>query len=366
MRLFIASSHVLARDIARALPGIQESADEYFSVGNDVVTWCDGRLLQLCDPDYYDSRWAKWDASTLPIRIPYDKWQLTPELDKTSKSINPVVKKQLATIEAFLRKATIVVNASGARHIFIDEVIDYFGYLGKVMRLHLNINSVISANVIEDSMQDNFKFRNAFLSEVCRSRANWLVGHNLSRAVTKLLARDRLISIGRIQTPMLALLVQRCIEVEKREASPRNAYFTAHTLIHEMQLFARCGISDITTLKNRGFIETKGDQIKDTQLGRSLIQVLPEKLKDLAVTAAWENALEQVASGNYSPEDFMWRLDIFIQNRLDEIRALAGRVTIASQPELQSHQKTMSGQHVRTTNISAASMRGQHVAKPSC
>ena len=64
MRLFIASSHSLALAIAGVLPGIRQGTDDYIEVGDDVVTWCDGRLLKLCEPDFYDSRWAKCAYST--------------------------------------------------------------------------------------------------------------------------------------------------------------------------------------------------------------------------------------------------------------------------------------------------------------
>ena len=87
MRLFIASSHSLALAIAGNLPGIRQGTDDCIEVGDDVVTWCDGRLLKLCEPDSYDSRWAKWDVTTPPIKLPYEKWQLTPQND-------PVMKKR--------------------------------------------------------------------------------------------------------------------------------------------------------------------------------------------------------------------------------------------------------------------------------
>ena len=362
MRLFIVSNHSLALTIADVLQGIREGADDHIEVGDDVVTWCDGHLLKLCEPDFYDSRWAKWDASTLPIKVPLERWQLTPQDD-------PLVKKRLATIESFIKKASLVVTASNQGQMRVAEVIDYFGYSGKVMRLRLRDRDLRSAKNFEASMSmiNDSKCRNLYLAELCRSRADWLVGKNMSRAVTKLLACDKLIPIGRIQTPMLALIVRRCIEIESATET-RQEYYTERTLLREMQRFARCGSFDITALKARGYIKvySRSDPIKDTALGRSLILALPEQLTDIAVAAAWEDVLDQIAAGDYAPEEFMRRIDIFVGKRLDEIKALSGKVVISpGTPGPQSHQKMSSLQRVHTANKSEASTMGRHVSKPS-
>lgn len=371
MRLFIVASHSIATAIADVLPGGRQDLDGYIEVGDDVVTWCDGRLLELCEPDFYDSRWATWDVWALPIKVAYEKWQLTPRLDKKTKLPDPVAKKQLVSIKALLQKAAIVVNAGrpdSEGTFLVDEIIDYFGYRGQVMRLLLDAKDIVSVEKIsESSMQGRSDYLNEYQAELCRSRANWLVGKNMSRAVTKLLARDNLISIGRIQTPMLALVVHHCMNLENKVGTPEKLY-TKRTLLREMQFFARCGTHDIDALKARGFIEvdSKTGQIKDTALGRSLILALPNQLTDATVTLAWENALGDVAAGDYPPEEFMRRFDIFVSMRLDEIKALAGKVVISQgTPVLQSHQKTMSVPRARTANKSVVSPRGQHAAKPS-
>lgn len=364
MRLFITASQSLSLALSKALPVGGDCCDE--------VIWCDGRLLELCEPDFYDSRWAKWDVTTLPIKVPFEKWHLTPRLDKKTKLIDPYTKIQLEAIENSLKRVSMVVNVGNPNSegpFLIDELIDHFGYRGQVMRLLLDAKDIVSVEKIEASMQNRSEYRNEYLAELCRSRANWLVGKNMSRAVTKLLARDQLISIGRIQTPMLALVVRHCIELENKTGTPEKP-FTKRTLINEMRFFARCGVHDIDALKSKGFIELDGKtgQIKDTALGRSLILALPEQLTDTTVTMAWENALADVAKGDYPPEEFMRRIDIFVEKRLQEIKALAGKVAISisqGTPEPQSHQEMRSSQHAHTANRSTAATRGRHVSKPS-
>jgi DNA topoisomerase IA len=374
MRLFIAASRSIARSIADALhrvPNTRQVTNDYIKIGDDVVTWCDCRLLELCGPAFYDSRWAKWDAGTLPIRVPYDKWQLTPRLVKKSLPPDPEAKKRLAAIEDLLKIASTVVNAGNPDSegpFLIDELIDYFGYRGQVMRLMLDEKVPVSGESLETSMQDNSKYRNVHLSELCRSRANWLVGNNMSRAVTKLLAGDQLVSIGRIQTPMLGLIVRHCMEIESEPGTDKK-YYTKRTLIREMQQFARCGAHDIDALKLRGFIEVDGatGQIKDTAWGRSLVLALPAQLTDVTVAAAWEGALGQVAAGTYSPEEFMRRIDIYVDKRLHEIKALSGKVTVCQgTPGPQSHQKKRFEPRARTTDKSATAQKEGSLAKPSC
>jgi DNA topoisomerase IA len=364
VRLFIAASQSLALALLDALQFKDQLSDDY-----DVVIYINGRLLHLCEPDFYDSRWAKWDASTLPIRVPYDKWQLAPKPDRKSMPPDPDEKKQLAAIEAWLKKASVVVNVGNPDSegpFLIDEIIDYFGYRGQVFRL--DAKDLSSVEKIESSMLDNSKYRNVYLSEQCRARANWLVGNNLTRAVTKLLAGDQLISIGRIQTPMLGLIVRRCMEIESQTGAAKK-YYTKRTLIREMQRFVRCGAHDIDALRLRGFIEVDGltGQINDTPLGCSLVLALPIQLTDINVAAAWEDALEKIAAGDYSPEEFMRRIDIFIEKQLQEIKALSGKVTVCQcTPGLPSHPKTMSGPRARTADKSASARKEVSLAKPSC
>lgn len=353
MRLFITVKRSTARDIASILPGTRQSYDSHINVGNDLITWCNGRLLELCEPDAYDSRWARWDAKTLPIRVPYDNWRLTPKLDKNTKQIDASTKKRLAAIKLLLEQASIVVNAEienfSEGHILIDDVIDYFGYRGKIMRLRLQKSS-ISIETIESSMQENSIFQHARHAELCRSRANWLIGKNMTRAVTKLLASDQIIPIGRIQTPMLSLIVHRCMVIENQAEEHQN-YYTEQTLIREMLRYVRCGASDLESLKARGFINITGGKIKDTPLGRATILALPTQLTDTSVASAWEKALNQIAAGDYQPEEFMRRLDIYVRKNLDEIKASAGIKFISpDSPMLPFHPNTKSEQLAHTSD----------------
>jgi DNA topoisomerase-3 len=208
MRLFIAEKPSLARAIADVLPGSQEKKNGYFAVGQDIVTWCYGHLLELAPPKAYNDAWAKWDVRTLPYRI--SEWKLVPKDGSFSRD-------QLKVIGSLLKKATSVVNAGDPDRegqMLVDEVLEHYNWTGKTLRLLLNATDPESSRKALAGMKDNAEFRNLYVSAQCRSRADWLVGMNLTVAATKMLAEDNLVSVGRVQTPTLALVVRRDLEIE--------------------------------------------------------------------------------------------------------------------------------------------------------
>ncbi len=118
MRLFIAEKPSLARAIADVLPKPHRRGDGFIECGNNqFVTWCVGHLLEQAEPDAYDSRYARWVLTDLPI-IP-EKWQLKPR---------PAVAKQLNTIKSLLERASEIVHAGDPDRegqLLVDEVLDF-------------------------------------------------------------------------------------------------------------------------------------------------------------------------------------------------------------------------------------------------
>jgi DNA topoisomerase-3 len=223
MRLFIAEKPSLARAIASNLgsPVKKSSSDGYIEVqgGNDVVTWCYGHLLENLMPEEYDKKWASWDINTLPITI--RQWRLKPRKD---------AEKQLETIGTLLKKAKIVVNAGDPDRegqLLVDEVLEYHAWQGKTLRLLLNATDRESVLKALSSMRENKEFKNLSDAALCRSRADWLVGMNMSRAATRKFGRT--VSVGRVQTPTLSLVVQRDLEIENFKPQ------TFYTLVAEVK-----------------------------------------------------------------------------------------------------------------------------------
>lgn len=214
MRLFIAEKPSLARAIADVLPKPHRRGDGYIACGNDqVVTWCVGHLLEQAQPDAYDSRYARWSLADLPI-IP-EKWQLQPRSS---------VAKQLNVIKRLLQDASQVVHAGDPDRegqLLVDEVLDYLELTPEkrhaTQRCLINDLNPQAVERAIDRLRDNRDFIPLCVSALARARADWLYGINMTRAYT-ILGRNAgyngVLSVGRVQTPVLGLVVRRDEEIE--------------------------------------------------------------------------------------------------------------------------------------------------------
>ena len=214
MRLFIAEKPSLARAIADVLPKPHKRGDGFIQCGDgQTVTWCIGHLLEQAEPDAYESRYARWNLQDLPI-IP-DKWLLKPR---------PSVTKQLKTIEVLLKQATVIIHAGDPDRegqLLVDEVLDFLKLPDEkrktVKRCLINdLNPQAVERAIE-RLRENREFIPLCVSALARARADWLYGINMTRAYTLLGQRggyQGVLSVGRVQTPILGLVVRRDEEIE--------------------------------------------------------------------------------------------------------------------------------------------------------
>nr|WP_159465840.1 DNA topoisomerase III [Scandinavium goeteborgense] len=214
MRLFIAEKPSLARAIADVLPKPHRRGDGFIECGNgQVVTWCIGHLLEQAQPDVYDSRYARWNLMDLPI-VP-EKWRLQPR---------PSVTKQLNAIKRLLNDATEVIHAGDPDRegqLLVDEVLDYLEMPAEkrrqVQRCLINDLNPSAVERAISRLRSNNDFIPLCVSALARARADWLYGINMTRAYT-LLGRNAgyqgVLSVGRVQTPVLGLVVRRDEEIE--------------------------------------------------------------------------------------------------------------------------------------------------------
>ncbi|HEN3469574.1 TPA: DNA topoisomerase III [Yersinia enterocolitica] len=214
MRLFIAEKPSLARAIADILPKPHRRGDGFIACGSDnMVTWCVGHLLEQAQPDAYDSRYARWSLADLPI-IP-EKWRLQPR---------PLVSKQLNVIKQLLQQADEVIHAGDPDRegqLLVDEVLDYLDLAAEkrqnVRRCLINDLNPQAVERAVERLRYNREFIPLCVSALARARADWLYGINMTRAYT-ILGRnagyDGVLSVGRVQTPVLGLVVRRDEEIE--------------------------------------------------------------------------------------------------------------------------------------------------------
>ncbi len=226
-RLYIAEKPSLGRAIAAALPGTQKKGEGYIQCGSDIVTWCIGHLLEQVEPDAYDERYKKWNLADLPI-IP-NEWQLRPR--KTAS-------KQLSVVRKLLKSANEIVHAGDPDRegqLLVDEVLDYCKVSktkkAAAQRLLISDLNLPAVKRALGSMRSNRDFIPLSVSALARSRADWLYGMNMSRAYTllgKQAGYQGVLSVGRVQTPVLGLVVRRDEEIEN--FVPKD-YYTLHALI---------------------------------------------------------------------------------------------------------------------------------------
>ena len=227
-RLFIAEKPSLGRAIAAALPSPQKKGEGFIECGSgDIVTWCIGHLLEQVEPDAYHERYKKWNLSDLPI-VP-EQWQLRPRKSAA---------KQLAVVKRLLKKASSIVNAGDPDRegqLLVDEVIDYCKVSktkkDQAQRLLVSDLNLAAVKKAIGSMRMNQEFIPLSVSALARSRADWLYGMNMTRAYTLLGKKSGyqgVLSVGRVQTPVLGLVVRRDEAIKNFVAKD---YFTLHALI---------------------------------------------------------------------------------------------------------------------------------------
>ena len=230
--LIIAEKPSVALTIAAVL-GFKEKKDGYVEGPDGYVTWCLGHLAEYAMPEAYDVRFKKWSLDTLPI-IP-DKWQLVVPKDK---------EKQFRVICSLLKKAeqtrapgwtgspVTVVNACDAGRegeLIFNRVYELSGCTLPVKRLW--ISSMEDDAIFQGflDLKDSSELRNLAAASVCRAQADWLIGMNASRAFTKVY--DYRLTVGRVQTPTLAMLVKRGDEITGFQ---KTQYFITHLMVDSM------------------------------------------------------------------------------------------------------------------------------------
>jgi len=213
MKLYIAEKPSLGRAIASVLPKPHKNEDGYIRVGNgDCVSWCIGHLLEQAEPDAYDPAYKQWKLEHLPI-IP-EQWQLQPK---------PKTRKQLTALKKLIKQADQIVHAGDPDRegqLLVDQVIDHVGVPDKkrqsIQRCLINDLNPTAVSRALNQLRWNKEFIPLATSALARSRADWLYGINMTRAYTvqgRKVGFDGLLSVGRVQTPLLGLVVQRDVTI---------------------------------------------------------------------------------------------------------------------------------------------------------
>ena len=250
--LIVAEKPSVGRDIARVL-GVRGRGDGMMTGDKYIVSWAIGHLVTLCEPDEIDPALKKWTMDSLPILpdvLP------TKVIDKTKKQFG-VLKKLLNDRDV---DEVICATDSGREgELIFRYIYDRAGCVKPVQRLWI---SSMTDNAIRDgfaALRPDSEYDGLYTSARCRSEADWLVGMNASRAYT--IRYGALLSVGRVQTPTLALLVARDREI--RAFVPRD-YWEVHADFGDYE-----GLwFDPETKESRLFDREKAQAIADAVRGR--------------------------------------------------------------------------------------------------
>lgn len=212
-RLVLAEKPSVAKDISKAI-GASQNRNGYIEGNNYIVTWALGHLVTLADPEEYSKSYASWNMDDLPM-IP----------EKVRLSIIKNSKKQFFTVKELMERKDITeiiiaTDAGREGELVARWIIELTKAKKPIKRLWI---SSVTEKAIKDGfskLQDGNKYLNLYNSAQARAEADWLVGINATRALT--IKHNTPLSLGRVQTPTLAIIQQR--EEEIRRFIPKS-YF---------------------------------------------------------------------------------------------------------------------------------------------
>ncbi|MFQ9617356.1 MAG: DNA topoisomerase 3, partial [Clostridium butyricum] len=207
--LILAEKPSVGRDLAKVLK-CNVNKGSYIEGNKYIVTWAMGHLIGLMDPEGYDNKYKEWKMETLPMLPKHMKLTV---LKKTGKQYNEV-KKQLLRND--VNEIIIATDAGREGELVARWIIEKAGVKKPLKRLW--ISSQTNKAILDGfkNLKDAKEYENLYKAAVCRAEADWLVGLNVTRALT--CKHNAQLSAGRVQSPTLAMIVQR--EEEIRNFKP--------------------------------------------------------------------------------------------------------------------------------------------------
>lgn len=266
MKVCIAEKPSVAREIASVL-GANTKHDGYYEGNGYAVTYTFGHFCTLMEPNDYKPYWKSWDLNNLPM---------LPEKFMTKVVDNEGIKKQFNIVKGLFDKAELVINCGDAGQegeLIQRWVLNQANYKGEVKRLWISSLTTEAIKEGFDNLKPSEKYDNLYYAGFSRAIGDWLLGINATRLYTvKHGGYKQVLSVGRVQTPTLAMLVNRFKEIENFVAQP---YWELQTLYRET-LFS---YEEGRFLKMEDG-ETLANKVKDEDF--EVVSVTKKKSKDYA------------------------------------------------------------------------------------
>ena len=211
MKLVIAEKPSVARDIANVLGAVQKR-NGYLEGNGYQVTWCIGHLVQLANPEEYDETLRRWKMDTLPIMPAEFRYEIV----ASTKSQFQIVQQLISRSEEII----CATDAGREGQLIFEYVLRLSMPPENCIIRRLWISSMTDEAIREGfaSLKDNEQYQRLYQSARCRSEADWLVGINFTRLFT--IRYGTKLTVGRVQTPTLALIVERQQAIENFQSAP--------------------------------------------------------------------------------------------------------------------------------------------------
>ena len=224
MKVCIAEKPSVAREIASVL-GANSKHDGYYEGNGYAVTYTFGHLCTLKEPNDYKSHWKSWNLNNLPM---------LPEHFETKVTKDAGIQKQFKIIKKLFDKADVVINCGDAGQegeLIQRWVLNQANYKGKVERLWISSLTTEAIKEGFNNLKSSTDYDNLYYAGFSRAIGDWLLGMNATRLYTlKHGGYKQVLSVGRVQTPTLAMLVDRFKEIENFKPQP---YWELQTLYRE-------------------------------------------------------------------------------------------------------------------------------------
>lgn len=247
MRLFIAEKPELARAIAEALEGTTKREKSYIQKGDNIITWAFGHLLELYKPEDYDKNLKQWKLEDLPFFVKEFKHKPLKD-DFKQEQLKNIVK---LINDTRVKEIIHCGDADDEGQILIDEILQYAKNTKPVKRALINDITEEAIKAELANLKPNSNFKKMSEKGFARSFADFLVGINLTRAYTCKNGGE-LLTIGRVQTPILGLIVNRDLEFENFKSFD---YYTLEASLEINNLNIKATLQSENEITEKDFIE---------------------------------------------------------------------------------------------------------------
>jgi DNA topoisomerase-3 len=273
MKVILTEKPSVARSIAQCL-NINRKHDGYFEGNGYQITWAFGHLVELKEPDEYRPDWKRWTLEALPI-IP-DRFELKAKQDDGAK-------KQLNTIKQLFKNAAEIICATDAGRegeLIFRYILTWTGCEQKpIQRLWVSSLTDEAIRKAFNQLQDGKLYQGLYQAAKCRSEADWIVGLNATRLYTLKFAQyGGLWTLGRVQTPVLAMIVQKDLEIS--QFVPKD-FWELHTLYREVDFQYTGGRFDNKANAEALLVQITGFDFVITDVNGKREQIQPPLLYDL-------------------------------------------------------------------------------------